>query len=179
MSLAEVKEWRPKNIKSWFSQKDKILHIIAGALIGAFMAWIGLVIINKQHFASTFLWLPGFQLVVSGVIVAWLAGLIKEYMDDKKLSGSWDWQDAWATTLGGFFGSILLWAFIMINGMLYQPAKQPPDSQILNNIKNKYKQMQYEDSISQPRMDSLKMRSDSLLKYLIEEKKQYEESKKK
>jgi len=157
-----------------YTKSDKLLHILAGLIIGLLAAWWTMWIVNRQHWASTFLWIPGFQIVLGAVFWAVVIGLAKEIIWDNWLGkGTPEANDAWATIIGGFIGGLMFWAFVMINGMVYKAPKGQSNQEILQQIEYRYQHMHDNDPASFDNdSKDLKARSDSLLKIMYEKSKE-------
>ena len=77
--------------------KDKIKHLIAGAIISAITFWLVMLIFKSQNDAFYI-----------SIFMASIAGWVKERYDVSK-GGIGDWKDWLATFVGGFVMALILY----------------------------------------------------------------------
>ena len=87
-----------KKILAWFGRipQDKLLHFIAGFLIYFIMFLL----------LGSFIPAPGITKTIA-FIVTCVCGILKEFVVDRKLSGSVEWADSNTTTFGAIIGLVI------------------------------------------------------------------------
>lgn len=154
--------------------KDKLLHLIAGAVVGVFGAWLSLYLINKNQWHSGFVFVPFLQIALGAAFWAAIAGVLKEFVRDAGLKkGTFDLKDIWWTIAGGFIVGIVFWVFVSVNGMVYNPVKEPSVEDSKYRIEHIHDNdpASFRDSVLIKRSDELKQRADSLTKIMYEKSK--------
>ena len=86
--------------------KDKIEHGLVGCGVGLFVGLIAYLMQQDKmgNVADSAAWAGVFV----AIIVAAMAGVIKEWCDNNTDCGKWDWLDWAATVIGGVVAALII-----------------------------------------------------------------------
>jgi len=91
---------------------DKLLHFIAGMIVGAIGAGIGAIMFKDELGFSS---LYGMPVWLFGIMAGAAAGMFKEVVIDLILKfGTYDFYDIVYTFLGSVVTSIMIWILVLI-----------------------------------------------------------------